>query len=54
MKLAEALIKAAGDPKSFVRREALQALAKFPHDETKAALRKAIESDKSYYAVAEA
>ncbi len=49
-----ALLKAAVDPKSFVRREALQALAKFPHEETKSMLRKSIETDKSYYAVAEA
>lgn len=49
-----ALLKAAFDKKSFVRRDALQALAKFPHADTKAALQLAIESDKSYYAVAEA
>lgn len=49
-----ALLKAAFDQKSLVRRDALQALAKFPHADTKAALQLAIESDKSYYAVAEA
>ncbi|QDU29169.1 Aminopeptidase N [Anatilimnocola aggregata] len=48
------LIQACSDEKSFVRREALQALAKFSHDDSKTALRKAIDSDQSYYAVAEA
>jgi aminopeptidase N len=52
--IRQALLKAAFDKKSFVRREALQALARFPHEDTKAALQLAIESDKSYYAVAEA
>lgn len=50
----QTLLRAAVDSKSLVRRDALSALAKFPHDDTKAALRSAIEKDKSYYAVAEA
>lgn len=50
-----ALVKAAeSDPKSFVRREALKALKKFPHDDTRRTLREVIKSDQSYYAVAEA
>jgi aminopeptidase N len=48
-----ALLKAAGDEKSFVRREALKSLAKFKHDDVKQALRTAIKTDGSYYAVAE-
>jgi aminopeptidase N len=50
----KALIQAGRDVKSQVRREALQGLAKFSHDESKAALRQAIDTDPSYYAVAEA
>jgi aminopeptidase N len=50
----KALVQACRDAKSQVRREALQGLAKFSHDDSKAALRQAIDTDPSYYAVAEA
>lgn len=47
------LTVAASDKKASVRKQALDGLAKFPHDETKAAIRKAIAGDQSYECVAQ-
>ena len=51
---ASLITAALKDEKSFVRRDAIKSLRSFKHDKTRDALHEVIQTDKSYYAIAEA